>query len=153
MRRCARPDSRSACCGRKPTRSRPTLRLADLERLLEPARRAGIDATLQVDGDADELPETVELCAYRIVQESLTNVMRHAGADSARIVLGADRDALTIAVDDDGVGRRDESVRVGSGIEGMRERVGLVGGTFAAGPRAEGGWSVRATLPLAEVRA
>jgi signal transduction histidine kinase len=74
--------------------------------------------------------------------------MRHAGAHSVQIVVSYGAEALTVSVDDDGSSGR--PVRLGSGIEGMRERVALVGGTLDAGPRTGRGWSVRATLPLRE---
>jgi signal transduction histidine kinase len=124
----------------------PQPRLAHVERLLEPARADGIEAGLRVDGAVRDLPDAVELCAYRIVQESLTNVIRHAGARSVRVAIGYGADALTLAVEDDGAGGEPGA---GGGIEGMRERVAIVGGELAVGPRDDGGWSVRATLPLA----
>ncbi len=128
----------------------PSPRLAQIEELLAPARAAGIDVELRVAGAVRELPETVELCAYRVIQESLTNVVRHAGARAARVVVDYGAGELRVAVLDDGGGR--EPVRAGGGIEGMRERVALVGGELAAGPRDEGGWAVSATVPLAERR-
>jgi signal transduction histidine kinase len=136
----------------EPAALAPPPRLAHVGRLLEPARAAGIHVDLRIDGSAHELSETVEMCAYRVIQESLTNVVRHAGATSAQIVLGYGDDALTVTVSDDGPGGHGGPTRNGSGIEGMRERVALVGGAFAAGPRDAGGWSVHATLPLERPR-
>ncbi|HWV84639.1 MAG TPA: sensor histidine kinase [Capillimicrobium sp.] len=126
----------------------PLPRLEHVEHLLEPARASGIGVALAIDGDARELPEAVEMCAYRVVQESLANVMRHAGATHARVALRYGADALDVEVADDGRGGTDGPVRPGGGIEGMRERVALVGGTIAVGPREGGGWDVRATLPV-----
>lgn len=126
----------------------PSPRLAHVEHLLGPARSAGIAVELRVEGEERELSETVEMCAYRVVQESLTNVVRHSGARSVAIVLGYGERTLTVAVEDDGGGEPGSPVRAGGGIEGMRERVALVGGTLEAGPRPGGGWSVCAELPL-----
>ncbi|HWI73797.1 MAG TPA: histidine kinase, partial [Baekduia sp.] len=113
----------------------PPPRLAHVEHLLQPARAAGIDVGLSVDGYARELSETAEMCAYRVIQESLTNVVRHAGARAVRIGVDYGEATLTVVVDDDGCGGRGADVRAGGGIEGMRERVALVGGSLAAGPR------------------
>lgn len=136
----------------EPATVAPPPRLANVDHLLEPARSAGIDVELRVEGAERELSETVEMCAYRVLQESLTNVVRHAGARTVRIVVGYGEEALTVAVEDDGDGSGGRPVRAGGGIEGMRERVALVGGELAAGPRDGGGWSVRATLPLEGAR-
>jgi signal transduction histidine kinase len=134
----------------EPTPVAPLPRLAHVEHLLEPARGAGIDVELRVEGEARELSETAEMCAYRVIQESLTNVVRHADARSVRIVVHYGEEALTVAVEDDGAGGRGGPVRAGGGIEGMRERVALVGGALSAGPWNGRGWSVHATLPLEE---
>jgi signal transduction histidine kinase len=96
---------------------------------------AGLTVDLRLGGDA--LSDEIEVCAYRVVQESLTNVVRHAGASAVRVHVSYGERELLIAVDDDGAGGPDRS---GGGIEGMRERVAIVGGSFAAGP-AEHGWS------------
>jgi signal transduction histidine kinase len=94
----------------------------------------------------------VDLSAYRIVQEALTNVMKHAGAGAtAEIVLNYRETALDLCVGDDG--RSSGKPATGNGINGMRERVRLLGGTFTAGVRAVGGFEVRATLPIREHRA
>ena len=122
----------------------PAPRLDQLEQLLEHARDAGLAADLRRDGDDRPLSDEIEVCAYRIVQESLTNVVRHAGASAVGVRLSYGERELLIAVDDDGAGR---PARPGGGIEGMRERVAIVGGSLAAGPSANG-WSVRARLPL-----
>ena len=125
----------------RPAARAPTPRLEHLEQLLEPARNAGL---LRLDGADRPLSDEIEVCAYRVVQESLTNVVRHAGASAVRVRVSYGERELLIAVDDDGVGGPG---RPGGGIEGMRERVAIVGGSFAAGPAGHG-WSVRASLPL-----
>jgi signal transduction histidine kinase len=135
----------------------PPPRLAHVEPLLAPARAAGIAADLLVTGAVRDLPETVEMAAYRVVQESLTNVMRHARARSVRVVVEYGAAALRIAVDDDGRGGAVDGggppARGGSGIEGMRERLALVGGELSTGPAGpRGGWSVRAVVPLEAAR-
>jgi signal transduction histidine kinase len=129
-----------------PAELAPPPRLEHVEQLLEPARAAGLAVDLRVDGAVRALPEAAELSAYRVVQESLANVMRHAEAASVDVEVRYGAEELTVTVSDDGRAGRPGSP--GSGIEGMRERVALVGGTLAAGPRNGRGWSVRATLPL-----
>ena len=122
--------------------------LADLDRLVEDARRAGLEVQLRRDGSLTGLPARVELSAYRIVQESLTNVVKHAG-DGARtdVRLANDGAALVVEVTDDG---RGTTVLPGSGhgVVGMRERAHLLGGSLDVGPRAEGGFRVCARLPV-----
>jgi signal transduction histidine kinase len=124
----------------------PQPRLAHIERLLGPARAGGIAVDLHIDGRVRELPDAVELCSYRVVQESLTNVIRHAGARSVRVAITYGEAVLTLAIEDDGTGSSPGS---GGGIDGMRERVAIAGGELTAGPRDGGGWAVRARLPLA----
>jgi signal transduction histidine kinase len=125
----------------------PTPRLEHVEQLLEPARAAGLAVELRVEDAGRPLPDAIEVCAYRVVQESLTNVVRHAGATTVQVRVAYEEEELAIAVQDDGVGGPG---RAGGGIEGMRERVAILGGSFAAGPGARG-WSVRASLPLGPV--
>jgi signal transduction histidine kinase len=126
----------------------PSPRLAHVEALLAPARAAGIAAGLSLRGHVRPLGDAVEVSAYRVVQEAMTNVVRHADARTADVVVAYGPSALTVTVEDDGTGRTDRPARPGGGIEGMRERVVLLGGELAAGPRDTGGWSVRASLPL-----
>jgi signal transduction histidine kinase len=116
--------------------------------LVERARAAGLAVDLRVTGEERALTATVDRAAYRIVQEALTNAARHAGL--AKVTVGLDYAPceLTIRVDDDGVARPARQLRPGIGLTGMRERVTALGGTLQAGPRAEGGFSVRAELPL-----
>src|ERR671919_567457 len=128
----------------RPAARAPTPRLEHVEQLLGPARNAGLAVDLRLDGADRPLSDEIEVCAYRIVQESLTNVVRHAGASTVRVRVSYGERELLVAVDDDGVGGPG---RPAGGIEGMRERVAIVGGSFAAGPAGHG-WSVRASLPL-----
>ncbi|WP_327694792.1 sensor histidine kinase [Streptomyces sp. NBC_00459] len=122
--------------------------LADIERLAAVTSAAGVRVHLHWVGERRELPPDVDLSAFRIVQESVTNVVRHAGALSCRVTLDyrAD-DALVIEVTDDGRGRG-SATDTGFGVAGMRERVALLDGEFAAGPRREGGFRVAARLPI-----
>lgn len=89
--------------------------------------------TVTVEGEPVTLPVHLDLCAYRIVQEALTNTLKHAGPAHAHITLGYEPDALTVTVTDDGRAPNDPG-GTGHGIPGMRERARLYGGTFAAGP-------------------
>jgi signal transduction histidine kinase len=137
----------------EPAALAPPPRLAHVEHLLAPARAAGIDVSLDVEGAPRELSETMEMCAYRVIQESLTNVVRHAGAGRVRVAVAYGEQVLAVVVDDDGQGSdAGRPVRPGSGIEGMRERLALVGGSLAAGPRDGEGWTVHATIPLEDPR-
>ena len=129
--------------------------LADLPRLVEQTRGAGLDVSVATDGVVAELPARVDLFAYRIVQEALTNVLKHAGPGArTEVRLGTDRRGVVIEVLDDGRGAtvlprpdlNDPGAR-GHGIVGMRERARLLGGTLDARPRPGGGFSVVAHLP------
>ncbi|MFD5089743.1 sensor histidine kinase [Amycolatopsis thailandensis] len=118
-----------------------------LPRLVADVRSAGTPVEFLVEGEPRPLPSTVDLAAYRIVQEALTNVLKHAGPDaSVTIVMRYGPGSLEIEVSDDGV-RAASPSGTGHGLEGMRERVNVLGGTFEAGPRADRGFTVRATLP------
>jgi signal transduction histidine kinase len=129
--------------------------LADLPRLVEQIRGAGLDVSLVANGVAAGLPARVDLFAYRIVQEALTNVLKHAGPGArTEVRLGTDRRGIVIEVLDDGRGATvlpgpdsDDAGARGHGIVGMRERARLLGGTLDAGPRPGGGFSVVAHLP------
>jgi signal transduction histidine kinase len=124
----------------------PAPALHELEVLLDGWRASGLDVRLDQTGQRPALPSAVELAAYCIVQEALTNVSRHAGARSAVVRIGYDDTAVTIEVSDDGVGG---PAGAGMGIAGMRERAASLGGELEAGPRPEGGFEVRARLPVA----
>ncbi|MDX3453207.1 sensor histidine kinase [Streptomyces sp. ME02-8801-2C] len=122
--------------------------LGDVERLAAVTSAAGVRVHLQWVGERRELPPDVDLSAFRIVQESVTNVVRHAGARSCRVTLDQRAvDALVIEVTDDGRGRG-SATDTGFGLTGMRERVALLDGEFEAGPRPEGGFRVAARLPI-----
>ena len=122
--------------------------LADLETLVEQVRRAGLPVALAVDGAPHAVAPGVSLAAYRIVQEALTNALKHAGPARAWVTISYQRDALELEIADDGPGVASVDAGGGHGLVGMHERVGLYGGELAAGPRAEGGFAVRARLPL-----
>ena len=136
--------------------------LADLEQLAEHAAGAGVRVELDWRGEPGPLTPEVDLSAFRIVQEAVTNVVRHAGVDSCRVSIEHRRDAVAIEVLDDGRGghehRPDTWLREagfhgsgGYGLIGMRERVGLLHGEFSAGPRPEGGFRVAARIPVPAV--
>ena len=127
----------------------PAPGLAQLPSLLESFGRAGLLVAVQEEGAARPLSPGVDLTAYRIVQEALTNVTKHAGTDSAQVRLSWDRDSVTVTVVDEGGGTRTATDRpTGYGLIGMRERAAAVGGSASAERRPEGGFRVRAWLPL-----
>jgi signal transduction histidine kinase len=135
----------------------PAPGLARLPALLETFRRAGLEVTMRQNGPGRPLPPGVDLTAYRIVQEALTNVTKHAGAGGARVDLVWSRGRVTITVADDGPGTPDgpgagPDRPPGYGLIGMRERATSVGGQLSAGRRPEGGFLVRAQLPLPPVK-
>ena len=144
--------------------------LADLPRLVEQTRGAGLEVSLAIDGVPAALPARVDLFAYRIVQKALTNVLKHAGPGArTQVRLGSDRNGIVIEVVDDGKGLEPPSAAAGPfrpadspvgdrqdrrsgrsaghGIVGMRERALLLGGTLDARPRPDGGFRVVAHLP------
>jgi signal transduction histidine kinase len=127
----------------------PTPGPAQLESLVESTRRAGLDVTLQVERDLSDVPQPVGVALYRIVQESLTNVVRHAGpATEATVRVTGDPDGrLAVEIADNGAGSNGTG-GAGVGIRGMRERAEATGGALTAGARPQGGWVVRGTWPL-----
>jgi signal transduction histidine kinase len=132
----------------------PTVGLAGLDDLVASFRRCGLRVDLTVDGTVRDLAPSADLTAYRVVQESLTNVCKHAGPADARLLLDYRPTELRVTVDDNGRGpARDAAAGSGHGIVGMRERALAVGGTLLAGPRPGGGFRVRATLPVGGARA
>jgi signal transduction histidine kinase len=135
--------------GERPPLS-PQPGLDRLTRLLERTRAAHLPVELRVEGEPVPLPPGVDLTAYRIVQEGLTNALKHSGAATVTVVLRYCGTALEVRVDDDGQGQRPTAAGVGQGLVGMRERVALYGGSLDAGPRPTGGFRVRATLPLGD---
>jgi signal transduction histidine kinase len=120
--------------------------------LVERVRAAGLSVELSVTG-ARDLPPGVDLAAYRVVQEALTNVIKHAGTSHAAVVLEYRPDDLLITVTDDGRPATGPGGPGGRGLIGLRERIGLYGGELDAGPRPGGGWRVRARIPLEGLRA
>lgn len=130
---------------REDTGPAPTPTLDGLAELAERAATAGVEVELSVKGGGG-LPEPVELAAYRIVQEAVTNVVKHAAPARCRVNVLAGRGVVTIEVTDDGHGSRSPANPPGHGIIGMRERVTMYGGRFTAGPLPEGGFRVSATL-------
>jgi signal transduction histidine kinase len=125
----------------------PTAGLDRLPDLVRPLEDAGLDVVVTSDGDLTDLPGIADASAYRIVQEALTNVLRHAGKAHVTVTLLREPDALLIDVTDDGPGMH--PFEEGHGIIGMRERVSALGGALEAGPRDGGGWRVSARLPVA----
>jgi signal transduction histidine kinase len=135
--------------GDSPASLTPQPGLDQLAALVDDARAGGLDVDVRVEGERSALPPGVDLAAYRIVQEALTNVRRHAGARSAVVELGYGDHDLTVLVEDDGHGTRGNG-HPGHGLAGMRERVALYGGELETGERPEGGFRVRARLPVRE---
>ncbi|UFU03985.1 sensor histidine kinase [Ruania suaedae] len=121
----------------------------DLDTLVAQVRDAGLAVSLVRMGEARWLPPGAGLTVYRIVQESLTNILKHAGPDAhATVLVQWQPDALVLQIDDDGRGAAAFSDGAGHGLLGMRERAGMLGGTLGAGPRPGGGFRVRAELPV-----
>ena len=120
-----------------------------LGELAAPLRAAGLEVALHREGDEDAVPAGVDLSAYRIVQEALTNTLRHAGASRAEVTVRSEPGMLELDVLDDGHGGTGPAPDGGGrGIAGMRERATMLGGTLDAGPLPEGGFRVHARLPL-----
>jgi signal transduction histidine kinase len=128
----------------------PAPGLDQLERVLASTTAAGVDVRLDVRGQPRDLPTGVDLAAYRIIQESLTNVIRHARAATAWIAIAYGRLDVVIEIEDDGRGVDEHGAQApgGNGLLGMRERAAALGGDLEAGPLAAGGFRVRARLPL-----
>jgi signal transduction histidine kinase len=134
--------------------------LADLEALIDQMTTAGMRVAVEVRGQRGAVPQTVDLAAYRVVQESLTNALRHAAGSAVRVEVEYRPDSVAVRVTDDGglssaagvpggAGRSPVvPAGTGNGLAGMAERIALFGGTFSAGPRAGGGFEVTAHLPV-----
>ncbi|GAB2837328.1 sensor histidine kinase [Actinocorallia aurea] len=120
--------------------------LAGLDRLVRATGDAGVHVDVRWTGELRPLPAEVDLAAFRIVQESVTNVVRHARTEECRVSLGYGADELVVEIADDGAGP--SGTPVGYGLIGMRERVGLLGGSLSTGPGRAGGFRVEARLPL-----
>ncbi|MFD4256817.1 histidine kinase [Streptomyces sp. NPDC058534] len=124
----------------------PAPGLDRLPELVEQAASAGL--TVEVEGEPPRLSPGTDLAAFRIVQEALTNVVRHSGSRHARVCLDRDGRTLRLRVDDDGPATGADAGGSGNGLAGMRERAAALGGTIEAGPRADGGFRVLAALPI-----
>jgi signal transduction histidine kinase len=131
--------------------------ISELPALAGSLRAAGLEVSLSIDGYHTALPPAVDVSAYRIVQEALTNVLKHAGPARADVTVSCADGAVTIEVTDDGPGHPalpavegEGEVGGGQGLPGMRERVAVFGGDLRAGPRPGGGFTVRARLPIGE---
>jgi signal transduction histidine kinase len=120
--------------------------LARIGALIEQARAAGLRVDLRVEGEPSPLPPSLDLAAYRVLQEGLTNVRKHAAATRTDVVIRYERDAVAVEVADDGDGSG-AGGGTGHGLAGLRERVALLGGDFVAGPR-QRGFALRVRLPL-----
>jgi signal transduction histidine kinase len=129
----------------------PRPSLAHIDVLIDQIRATGLPVELAIEGSPRELPAGVDVSAYRIVQEALTNALKHAAPARARVAFRYQPDELAIEIVDDGIGDG-AGTGAGHGVMGMRERVGVFGGDLAAGPRPEGGYALRARLPLASAR-
>jgi signal transduction histidine kinase len=133
--------------GSEPIGSTPDLRL--VEDLVARAAGTGLDVSLELAGDRDGLPESIVQAAYRVVQESVTNALRHAAGSPVRIVVRGERDDLVVEVCNDAATRPGplDGAGTGNGLRGLYERLGELGGALVAGPSADGGWAVRARMP------
>jgi signal transduction histidine kinase len=132
----------------------PQPSLANLDRLLEQSRAAGLDVELTIEGHPRALAEGLDLSAFRIVQEALTNVIKHSRRAHTRVLVSYRPDALHLVIANDPTPTSDEPPQIngaGHGLIGMRERAALFGGTLVAQPIADHGFQVRATLPYGNV--
>ncbi|MET7932360.1 sensor histidine kinase [Streptomyces sp. NPDC005322] len=142
-----RPDDRGATASEQSPLA-PTPGLADIERLAAATSGAGVRVDVRCSGERRPVPADIDLSAYRIVQEALTNVVRHADTGRCRVAIDYGDGELSVEVVDNGRGATGNGSAHGFGIIGMRERAGLLGGHLSAGPRPEGGFRVAARLPL-----
>jgi len=129
---------------------KPAPCLDDLERLIEQYEDAGLPTEMRVDGARRHLPASIELSAFRIVQESLTNTLKHAGAARAHVVITFATESLCVEISDNGRGEATEPPAAGGGqgLIGMKERVEAFGGSLVSGPRTGGGFGVKARFPV-----
>jgi signal transduction histidine kinase len=123
--------------------------IREIENLVELIRAAGVPVSYTLSGDPSAVAPGMELTVYRIVQEALTNTLKHAGPGaSASVTVSCRPDAITVDVHDSGGAVTPEGGDGGSGLRGMRERAAVYGGSLYAGPAPEGGWQVTASLSL-----
>jgi signal transduction histidine kinase len=125
----------------------PQPSLQHLDKLVDQVRESGLDVDLKVEGEAAKLPASVDLAAYRLVQEGLTNTLKHAQAHRAKVIVRYGNGEVELVVADDGNGKGGGDGG-GHGLVGLRERIAVVGGELNAGPLAGGGYEVRARLPM-----
>jgi signal transduction histidine kinase len=125
----------------------PQPTLDQIEKLVQHARDRGLPVELSIEGDPVDLPTGIDLTAYRLVQEGLTNAIKHARAQRAEVLIRYENGQVELSVSDDGTGGGDGGGS-GHGLVGIRERVSVYGGKLEAGPRLEGGYRLRATLPI-----
>ena len=130
------------------SRLAPQPGISAIAALIDQVRTAGLPVEIVVEGEPRALPPGIDLAAYRVVQEALTNALKHSEAAQAEVSIHYRAKALELSVTNNGRAKRNGNGRVGHGLIGMRERVALYGGEFYAGPRSEGGFTVRARLPL-----
>lgn len=145
-----RSRSCTGCCRRSDEGQPPLAGLGNLDQLVEQVRRAGLDVRLRVEGPPQRLAPGLDLTAYRVLQEALTNVLKHAPSARTRVeIVYADRE-LALSVVDEGAPAAPYQGETsgGHGLIGMRERVLLYGGCLTAGPRDQSGFAVHARLPL-----
>lgn len=121
--------------------------LTAVRELADAARGAGLEVTTDITAASSELSAPVDAAAYRVIQDSITNIVRHAGATHAQVTAGIDEDQLHIRVTDNGRGANDDGTTGGYGLAGMSERVRLLGGSLTAGSVAGAGFAVEATIP------
>ncbi len=131
----------------------PQPSLKALDALVDQVRAAGLPVQLAIEGEPRDLPPGVDLSAFRIVQEALTNALNHAGPARARVVLRYRSDELELEIADDGTGAGGDAPGSGYGLIGMRERVSVYGGELQAGQQPGGGYALRVRLPLGSARA
>lgn len=134
--------------GQDPAETRPQPSLADLDELVAGYRAAGLPVRLEIAGERLGLPSGVELSAYRIIEEALTNALKHAGATTVTVELSYGGADLEVRVHDDGTGTGEPPGPGGHGLVGMRERAAVLGGELEAGPAPGGGFRVAARLPI-----
>ena len=135
--------------GENPSTLVPQPGLPEIDQLVDQVRAAGLPVTLEVAGDGRALPPGAQLTVFRLVQESLTNCLKHAGGSAvARVRLRYATDGVDVEITDTGPRRTRASAPDGRGLDGMRERAAVFAGTVEAGPRADGGWRVHAHLLL-----
>lgn len=126
----------------------PAPGLDRLPELVDQAAAAGLTVTVETDGAPGAVPPGTDLAAFRIVQEALTNVVRHSGSRSAEVRIAYGSEGIRLRIDDEGPATGGDAGGSGNGLVGMRERAAALGGTIDAGPRPGGGFRVRAQLPL-----